>query len=82
MNGSYLMNPFLNNNTTITAAEVSIIRNSPLVKSSGDIFWIDINPVLIVAKATQQIPVPEPTIIMLFLFSFGVLLKITIHREK
>lgn len=71
LNGNYLMNPSLNNNTTITAAEVNSIRNSPLVQTNGENFWIDINPVLIVAEASQQ--VPEPAMLLLFILSLGLL---------
>ncbi|MCW8831874.1 MAG: hypothetical protein OQK09_10060 [Colwellia sp.] len=69
LNGNFLMNPFLNGFTDLSAGEVNIIRNSPLVQTDGQSFWIDINPVLIVARATR--PVSEPGVLLLFLLSVG-----------
>lgn len=63
LSGAYLMNPFLNNQTLITPAEVTRIFNSPLVQNVNDHYWIDINPVLIVAEASQ---VSEPVTVGLF----------------
>lgn len=70
VNGNLLMNPFLNGFTDITAGEVNIIHNSPLVQTDGQRYWIDINPVLIVAEPTNQ--VPEPSVLLLFLLSLGL----------
>ncbi|NQZ23806.1 MAG: PEP-CTERM sorting domain-containing protein [Colwellia sp.] len=82
LNGSFLMNPFLNNFTEITNSEVSIIRNSPLVQTDGQLFWIDINPVLIVAAATIPTPVPEPSVLLLFLIAFGLMYQSQIKRNS
>lgn len=79
--GSFLMNPSLNNNTTLTNSEVNTIRNSPLVQTDGQDFWIDINPVLIVASASQPQPVPEPSTLILLLLSFTFLLKNAVKRN-
>ncbi|WP_163134009.1 zinc-dependent metalloprotease family protein [Agarivorans sp. Alg241-V36] len=53
MNGAFLMNPSLNRQTLITEDEVTRIFNSPLVQGDEDYYWIDINPVLVVAEATR-----------------------------
>jgi hypothetical protein len=80
LNGSFLMNDSLNRSTEITESEVNTIHNSSLVKTNGSLFWIDINPVLIVAQATNV--VPEPAILMLFILSFGLLWKANIKQIK
>ena len=72
LNGAYLMNPSLNSKTTLTTAEILKIHASPLVQSNGLDFWIDINPVLVVAQATNPEPIPEPSILLLFLLSFAL----------
>ncbi|MGL1959056.1 MAG: hypothetical protein OCD00_17285 [Colwellia sp.] len=82
LNGNYLMNPFLNNFTEITANEVNIIHNSSLVKTDGSLFWIDINPVLIVATATKPSPVPEPSLLSLFLIAFGFMYQNRIKKNS
>ncbi|MBL4823197.1 MAG: PEP-CTERM sorting domain-containing protein [Colwellia sp.] len=82
LNGNYLMNPYLNNYTEITAAEVTIVRNSPLVQTDGLLYWIDINPVLIVALASTPTPVPEPSILVLFLIAFGLMYQNKIKRNS
>ena len=71
LNGNFLMNPSLNNQTTLTASEVTAIRNSPLVQTDGQDFWININPVLIVAEAAKPTLVPEPSILLLFIIALG-----------
>jgi len=75
--GQFLMNGLLNNNTTLTTDEVARIHNSFLVQNNGqtsDIeYWIDINPVLIVAIAST--PVPEPSTLVLLLLSVGFLVR-------
>jgi len=76
--GNFLMNGSLNNNTTLTSDEVSIIRNSSLVQNNGLDFWIDINPVLILAAA--RTPVPEPSTLVLLLLSFGFLVRKNIKK--
>jgi hypothetical protein len=69
LNGLFLMNPNLNGDTLLTAAEVAIIRLSPLVHgNANDGFFIDINPVLIVAAA-----VPEPETYAMLLAGLGLL---------
>ncbi|MBA6415523.1 PEP-CTERM sorting domain-containing protein [Colwellia sp. 6M3] len=78
LTGSFLMNPSLNNNTTLTTGEVSTIRTSSLVQTDGQGFWIDINPVLIVAKAST--PVPEPSTLVLLLLSVGFLVRKNIKK--
>ena len=55
------MNSFLNGFTEITEVEVATIMSSSLVQTDGRSFWIDINPVLIVAEAR----IPEPSILIL-----------------
>jgi hypothetical protein len=61
--GANLMDPTLNNNTTLTAAQVTTIRNSFLSQGTlGDEF-IRIQPILVVATAT----IPEPTSLLLLL---------------
>lgn len=82
VNGSFLMNPRLNNNTFLTVNEVNQIHRSPLVQSNGQSFWIDINPVLVVAAASIPRPVPEPSTLMLFFLSFVFLFKNSIKRNQ
>jgi hypothetical protein len=77
-----LMDPTLNNGVTLNDAEVTTIRTSNLVQTDGSSFWIDINPVLIVAQATNPLPVPEPSTMMLLLLSFGLLWKGSINKSK
>ncbi len=77
-----LMNPSLNNDTTLNNAEVISIHNSPLVQTDGQNFWIDINPVLIVASASQPRPVPEPSTLILFILSFTLLIKNTVKKNN
>jgi len=77
LSGAYLMNPFLNKQTLITPAEVTRIFNSPLVQSLNDYYWIDINPVLIVAEASQ---VSEPVTVGLFMLAL-VMLAWRHHRQ-
>ncbi len=67
--GNFLMDPFINGFTELSAAEVTTIRASSLVQTDGTIFWIDINPVLILARA-----VPEPGTLLLLLLSSGIFL--------
>ncbi len=74
-----LMNSALNNGTTLTASEVLSIRSSPLVQGdSTNGFFININPVLIVARATNAIS--EPSIVFL-MFSFIVLMGLNSKRK-
>jgi len=73
LSGSYLMNPSLNHQTTLTSTEVATLRLSPLVQNDGQSYWININPVLIVAQATQQVPEPS-TVFLLILASFLLIL--------
>ncbi|MCJ8319415.1 MAG: PEP-CTERM sorting domain-containing protein [Colwellia sp.] len=61
LSGNFLMNSFLNGFTEITEVEVATIMSSSLVQTDGRSFWIDINPVLIVAEAR----IPEPSILIL-----------------
>jgi hypothetical protein len=77
-----LMNPSLNHNTTLTAQEVSNIRASQLVQTNGQDFWIDINPVLVVAAASNPLPVPEPSTLMLLLLSFSFLFKNGLKKTR
>ncbi len=79
---SGLMAASLNNNTTLTAQEVSNIHSSSLVQTNGRDFWIDINPVLIVAAASNPLPVPEPSTLVLLLLSFSFLLKNGLKKTK
>ena len=77
-----LMNSSLNNSTTLNDTEVSNIRSSQLVQTDGQNFWIDINPVLIVASASIPLPVPEPSTLVLLLLSFSLLLKSGFKKVK
>lgn len=79
-NGNLLMNPFLNGFIDLTLGEVATIHNSPLVQTDGQQFWIDINPVLIVVRASN--PIPEPSILLLFLLSFGLFWQKSIPKNK
>ncbi len=76
-----LMNPSLNSDTTLTDQEVATIRASSLVQTDGLSFWININPVLIVATASTPLPVPEPSTLALLLLSFSLLLKNGVKRK-
>lgn len=75
-NGNFLMNPFLNGNTTLTAQEVSDIHSNSIVQTNGQSFWIDILPIRIVAAATtpqpSPMPVPEPSTLLLLLLSLSL----------
>lgn len=82
MSGAFLMDGTLNHITTLTTQEVSSIHNSPLVQTNGRDFWIDINPILIVAAATNPLPVPEPSTLMLLLLSFSFLFKNGLKKSK
>lgn len=53
----YLMNPFINGGTFLTEFEVSRIFSSFLVKQDSLGWFIDIEPILVVAQAAR---VPEP----------------------
>ena len=66
-----LMNPFLNGQTDLNAAEVATILASPLVQidAEGQRF-IQINPVLVVAEAAQ---VSEPQTLLLLLLGLGLI---------
>ncbi len=75
-----LMNPSLNNSTTLTTQEVTTIRASSLVQTDGSSFWININPVLIVARAST--PVTEPSTLVLLVLSFSLLLKNGVKRNS
>lgn len=77
LNGSYLMNPYLNNNTTLTTSEILKIHSNQLVQNDGKNYWIDINPILVVAEAT--IPVSEPSILLVFFLCFYLL---GVHKTK
>jgi hypothetical protein len=52
------------------------------VQTDGQSFWIDINPVLIVASASIPLPVPEPSTLVLLLLSFSLLLKSGFKKAK
>jgi len=80
LNGTFLMNPFLNGFIDLTVGEVATIHNSPLVKTDGQRFWIDINPVLIVARASR--PIPEPSTLLLLLLSLGFFWQKIIPKNK
>mgnify|MGYP003624372872 CR=1 FL=1 len=78
-----LMNGILNGQTLLESFEVDIIHRLPqspfqLVQSDDQGFWIDINPVLIVAKAST--PVPEPSTLVLLLLSVGFLVRKNIKK--
>ena len=62
--GANLMDPTLNNNTDLTAGQVASILASPLVQSDSSGFFININPVLIIAEAVS---VPGPATALLLL---------------
>jgi len=65
-NGNNLMNPFINGFGLLNASEVAQILASPLIQvdASGQ-RYVQINPILIVAAATHD--VPEPSTILLVL---------------
>ncbi|AZQ84862.1 PEP-CTERM sorting domain-containing protein [Colwellia sp. Arc7-635] len=73
-----LMNPSLNNDTILSNNEVTTIRNSSLVQTDGQGFWINISPVLIVSAAS--IPVPEPSTLALLLLATGFLVRKNIKK--
>ena len=77
-----LMNPSLNSSTLLNDTEVSNIHRNRLVQTDGQNFWIDINPVLIVASASIPLPVPEPSTLVLFLLPFSLLLKSGFKKAK
>jgi hypothetical protein len=61
--GANLMDPTLNHNTTLTGVQVDSIFTSPLVKSDSNGYFININPVLIIAEAVS-VPTPATAILM------------------
>jgi hypothetical protein len=63
LNGNFLMNPGINGFLTLTAGEVNTIFTSFLVQTDARGFFIEINPVLILAAANS---VPEPSSLLLF----------------
>lgn len=63
-NGNFLMNPSINGFLGLNAAEVATIFASPLVQRDASGFFILINPILIIAAATE---VPEPSTVLLVL---------------
>ena len=67
-----LMDPNINNSTLLSSTEVSTIRSSRLVQTDGQNFWININPVAIVAAATTQVPEPSTLLLLLLAISFSV----------
>jgi len=71
INGNLLMDPILNGFTTLTAPEVTTIFNSPLVQQDTSGFWIQINPVLIVAQAS--VPMPTPSTLALLFIAFTLI---------
>lgn len=77
-----LMNSSLNSSTLLNDNEVSNIHRNRLVQTDGQNFWIDINPVLIVASASIPLPVPEPSTLVLLLLSFSLLLKSGFKKAK
>ena len=65
-NGTDLMNPFINGFQDLNAAEVATILASPLVhKDANGNRFITINPVLIVARAINNVPEPSTLVLML-----------------
>ncbi|WP_432463916.1 PEP-CTERM sorting domain-containing protein [Agarivorans sp. QJM3NY_33] len=79
LSGNYLMNPSLNRSTLLTPAEITTIFLSPLVQNENDYYWIDINPVLIVAAATT---VDEPASLLLFMLVGGMFYRLRRQRMK
>ena len=73
------MDPRINGFTTLTEQEANSIHSSSLVQDNGLDYWININPVLVVASASIPLPVPEPSTLMLFLLSFGFIFKNAIN---
>jgi hypothetical protein len=73
-----LMNPSLNNDTILNNNEVTTIRNSRLVQTDGQGFWININPVLLVSATS--IPVPEPSTLALLFLATGLLVRKNIKK--
>lgn len=66
LSGNFLMNPFINGFMNLTANEVTQIFASSLVQHDTSGFFIQINPVLILASAITN-TVPEPSTAMLVL---------------
>jgi len=58
---SNLMDPSLNGSTTLTTTQVATILSRPSIQSDSSGFFIEIQPVLILAAAT----VPEPSTMLL-----------------
>ena len=81
LNGG-LMNPFLNSNTDLSLTEVTSIFFSSLVQYN-DGYYIDINPVLIVAHASNPapVPIPEPNVVLLFLLSIGLIFQSKMNKS-
>ncbi|OMH28027.1 hypothetical protein BGP75_21905 [Motiliproteus sp. MSK22-1] len=69
--GGNLMNSSLNGNTSLTAGQVANILASPLVQSDSSGFFININPILILAEAVS-VPVPAPATALLMLLGLLV----------
>lgn len=75
LNGSNLMNPSLNSNTSLTPAQIASIFLSPLVQEDNLGSFIDITPVLIVRVATTINEVSEPETLIIMLAGIGFLLR-------
>lgn len=71
-NGNFLMNPSINGFTTLEPFEVAAIFQSPLVQRDDSGYFIQINPVLILAQQIQT-DVPEPSTMVLMLSGLLVL---------
>lgn len=69
-NGDFLMNPFINGFGALNASEVAQILASPLIQFDGSgQRYVQINPILVVASESRN--VPEPSTILLMLAAFG-----------
>ncbi|TWU35368.1 hypothetical protein Q31b_54640 [Novipirellula aureliae] len=73
--GAGLMGPMLNLDTSLSAAEVTTIRSSPLVQLDALGYYINVTPVLVQATA-----VPEPGSLAL-LTLFGVVFCVVRRRR-
>lgn len=76
MSGANLMNSALNNSTALIASQVATILASSLVQSDQSGYFININPVLVVASSTS---VAEPETIAIFALALAF---VSVFRRK
>lgn len=76
MSGANLMNSALNNSTALIASQVATILASSLVQNDQSGYFININPVLVVASSTS---VAEPETIAIFALALAF---VSVFRRK